>query len=230
MYSHKQYSVISEQDKKYKCNTNNNYFFYNSSYYINISIVIDFEHCTMMEVDFMRSLPNNEERHVSLIKPKIKAEKRTTPLEDSKDTAVVKKKSLNPCSLSSKQVELVIKARLSSAKTAVFQYEDNINDCYLYKVLNTKKHNHMKYLENQNIHNLQKVYGTPWNNVEFTFHYNEMQPAYDTNDKVCLLEKCIGDICELTLRVIHYDFTNPKTQKRKVGINIKVTKIKTTGK
>lgn len=158
---------------------------------------------------------------------KIKIEKRKTPLEDAK-VVPIKKKSSNPASLASKQIEFTIQARLIDNHTAAFHYQDTVEDSYLYKVLVTKKRKHMAYLENQNISNIDSIYVTPWNSTEFHFNIPQMFVGHNKSDQVCLLDNCINELCNMTLKVIHYDNECPKTRQRKIGIKILVSKIKIT--
>lgn len=157
---------------------------------------------------------------------KIKVGKRVTPLDDFKDATSIKKKSINPFSLSMKQIEICIKARLLDSNNAIFQYENSLEECYLYKILTTKKKKHMYYLDNQNIPNLENIYGTPWDRVKFKFEAPKYTPAFDVNGQPCLLESCFGNLCEFNMKVSHYDFISPRMQRRKVGIVIRVSQIK----
>lgn len=156
---------------------------------------------------------------------KIKVGRRTTPLDENKETPIVKKKSTDPFSLASKQLDITVKARVCSKNKAVFQFKDSIDDCYLYKILTTKKRKHLYYLENQNINDLKNLYKTPWDTTTFTYHTAKYFNAHDAQDNICLVDKCIDELCEITLKVHHYDHTGDD-QKRHIGIKINVSKIK----
>jgi len=194
-----------------------------------------------MDINAFLSTHNNLEKAKELAKAsarnklKIAASHRTEPLElDSNNLSEAKHGTMSNTiikrSVNLERAYMNIKARINTTTdtggTALFYTDENHDIAYFYKLLTTRRLQHMKCLSGQDIPDIEQVYKSPFNRVEFKYQTAKNAALYyDKADNIVFPEKCIGELCCMTLTIVPYDFLS-KSKKRIIGMNIRVSKIK----
>jgi len=157
---------------------------------------------------------------------KIIAKKRQAPADYyvAKNSQMEVKYSAQPKMILQQQPALAkIRAIFNDINHAFFQNREEPTQDYFYLCLEDLKRQHLDYLGELPP---SITYRAPYNRQGFSFKMaKKYLPCYDIHGQPILWHYCTNKPVSMLLRVMPYDFISKTTNKRCVGLTIKVSQV-----